>query len=61
MLLNFGKYKCRPDNMDGEYKMGDAVLGRTSKEKDLGVAFSGDIKVSEQCGIAMWCHTADLG
>ena len=38
--------------MDEEYKMGDAVLGRTTQEKDLGVTFSADIKVSEQCGIA---------
>ena len=29
--------------MDEEYKMGDAVLDRTTQEKDL---------VSEQCGIA---------
>ena len=27
-------------------------LGRTTKEKDLGVTFSADMKVSEQCGIA---------
>ena len=39
-------------NMDEEYKMGDAVLGRTTQEKDLGVTFSADMKVSEQCGIA---------
>ena len=38
--------------MDEEYKMGDAVLGRTTQEKDLGVTFSADMKVSEQCGIA---------
>ena len=38
--------------MDEEYKMGDAVLGRTTQEKDLGVTFSGDMNVSEQCGIA---------
>ena len=36
--------------MDEEYKMGDVVLGRTTKEKDLGVTFSADMKVSEQCG-----------
>ena len=55
MLLNFGKYKCihiGHGNMDEEYKMGDAVLGRTAQEKDLGVTFSADMKVSEQCGIA---------
>ena len=38
--------------MDEEYKMGDAVLGRTTQEKDLGVTFSADMKLSEQCGIA---------
>ena len=38
--------------MDEEYKMGDAVLGRTTQENDLGVTFSADMKVSEQCGIA---------
>ena len=55
MLLNFGKFKCihiRHGNMDEEYKMGDGVLGRTAKQKDLGVTFSADIKVSEECGIA---------
>ena len=36
-----------------KYKMGDAVLGRTTQEKDLGVTFSADMKVSEQCGIAV--------
>ena len=35
-----------------KYKMGDAVLDRTTQEKDLGVTFSADMKVSEQCGIA---------
>ena len=38
--------------MDEEYKMGDAVLGRTTQEKDLGVTFIADMKVSKQCGIA---------
>ena len=54
-LYNFGKCKCihiGHGNMDKEYKMGDAVLGRTTQEKDLGVAFSADMKVSEQCGTA---------
>ena len=56
MLLNFGKCKCiniGHGNMDDEYKMGDAVLGRTTQEKDLGVTFSADIKVSQQYGIAI--------
>ena len=55
MFFNFGKCKCihiGHGNMDEEYKMGDAVLGRTTQEKDLGVTFSADMKVSEQCGIA---------
>ena len=55
MLFNFGKCKCihiGHGNMDEEYKMGDAVLGRTTQEKDLGVTFNADMKVSEQCGIA---------
>ena len=55
MLFNFGKCKCNyigHGNMDKEYKMGDAVLGRTTQEKDLGVTFSPDMKVSEQCQIA---------
>ena len=55
MLLNFLKCKCiyrGHGNMDEEYKMGDAVLGRTTQEKGLGVTFSADMKVSEQCGIA---------
>ena len=29
--------------------MGEAVLGRTTQEKDLGVTFGADMKVSEQC------------
>ena len=55
MLFNFGKCKCihiGHGNMDKEYKMEDAVLGRTTQEKDLGVTFSADMKVSEQCRIA---------
>ena len=55
MLLNFRKCKCIHigyGNMYEEYKMGDAVLGRTPQEKDLGVTFSADMKVSEQCGVA---------
>ena len=41
MLLNFfGKCKCihiGHGNMDEEYKMGDAELGRTTQEKDMAV------------------------
>ena len=33
-------------------KLGDNVLGTATKEKDLRVTISADMKVSEQCGIA---------
>ena len=49
MLFNFGKCKCinlGHGNMDEEYKIGDTVLGRTTQEKELGVTFSADRKVS---------------
>ena len=55
MLITFGKCKCihvGHGNMDEEYKMGDAVLGRTRQEKYLVATFSADMKVSEQRGIA---------
>ena len=64
MLFNFGKCKCihiGHRNMDKEYKMEDAVLGRTTQEKDLGVTFSADMKVSEQCGIAASKRNQILG
>ena len=38
--------------MDEEYKMGDAVLDRTTQENYLRITIRGDKKVSEQCGIA---------
>ena len=43
--------------MDEEYKMGDAVVGRTTQEKDLGVTFSADIKV---CGMWDCCFKRKL-
>ena len=49
MLFNFGKCKCihiGHGNMDKEYKIGNAVLGRTTQEKYSGVTFSADMKVS---------------
>ena len=55
MLFNFGKCKCLHTghgNLDINYKMGDAVLRTTVKEKDLGITISADMKVSEQCGVA---------
>ena len=56
MLLNFGKFKCihiGHGNMDEEYKMGGAVLGRTTQEKDM--------TVSEQRGIAASKGNQSLG
>ena len=45
--------------------MGDAVLGRTTKEKKrkkgLGVTFSADMKASEQCEIAASKRNQILG
>ena len=55
MLFNFGKCKCIHigyGNVDEEYKMGYAVLNRTTQEKDLGVTFYDGMKVSEHCEIA---------
>ena len=53
MLFNFGKCECiHIGHGNMEYKMVDAVLGRPTQEKDLGVTFSADMKVSEHCGIA---------
>ena len=42
------------ENLDVKYKMGDTVLGTLyyHKRKYLGITISGDMKVSEQCGIA---------
>ena len=53
-VIKFLERKCihiGHGNMDEEYKMGDAVLRRTTQEKELGVTFNADMKVSEQCGI----------
>ena len=64
MLLNLGNYKCihiGHGNMDEEHKVWDAVLGRTTQEKDLGVTFCSDVKVSEQCEIAASKRNQILG
>ena len=55
MMFNFGKCKCLHTghgNEDAQYTMGGIVLNSTLKEKDLGLTFSADMKVSDQCGIA---------
>ena len=46
MSFNIGKRKCihiGHGNTDEEYKMVDAILGRTRKEKDLGVTFQSNV------------------
>ena len=55
MLFNFGKCKCLHTghgNLDVNDNMGKTVISTTVKEKDFGVTINGDMKVSEQCGIA---------
>ena len=34
------------------YEMGETILSKTVKEKDLGVSMNDNMKVSEQCRIA---------
>ena len=34
------------------YKMGETIISKTVKEKDLGVTMNANMKVSEQCRIA---------
>ena len=56
MLFNFGKCKCLhtgPGNTGMNYEMGGAILSKTVKEKDLGVSMNANMKVSEQCRIAV--------
>ena len=55
MLFNFGKCKCLhigPGNTGMNYEMGETILSKTVKEKDLGVTMNANMKVSEQCRIA---------
>ena len=52
MLIFFKGLHKGHGNLYVKYKMGDTVLGTITKEKDLGVTLSADMKVSEQCGIA---------
>ena len=40
-------------NMVEEYKMGDAVLGRTTQGKDLGVTFSADMTRKFQSNVGL--------
>ena len=56
MLFNFGKCKCLhtgPGNTGMNYEMGGTILSKTGKEKDLGVTMNANMKVSEQCRIAV--------
>ena len=40
-------WKC-----EHKYFMGDTIVGKSVKEKDLGVTVSADMTFPEQCGIA---------
>ena len=54
IIFNYGKCNCLHSghgNEDAQYTMGDTVLNTTAREKDLGLAISADMKVSEQCGM----------
>ena len=41
--------------------MGDTILGTTVNENDVGVKISGDMKVSDHCGIVASKGNALLG
>ena len=54
MLFNFGKcLHAGPGNTGMNYEMGGTILSITVKEKDLGVTMNANMKVSEQCRIAV--------
>ena len=55
MVFNFNKCKCLhlgQKNANLAYKMSHVETGTIKTEKDLGVSFSSNFKVSEQCEIA---------
>ena len=52
MSFNVGKCKVMhfgKNNVKAEYKMNERKLAEITGEKDLGVIFSNDLKVSKQC------------
>ena len=54
--FNFGKCRCLhtgPGNTDMSYEIGGTILSKTVREKDLGVTLNANMKVSEQCRIAI--------
>ena len=56
MLYNFGKCKCLhtgPGNTGMNYELGGTIPSKTVKEKDIGVSMNANMKVSEQCIIAV--------
>ena len=63
MIFNFGKRKCLhtgPGNTGVNYEMGGTILSKTVKEKDLGVTMNANMKVSEQCRIAVSKGNQDI-
>ena len=64
MLFNFGKFKCLhtwPGNTGIHFEMGETILSKTVKEKDLGVTMNANMKVSEQCRIAAFKGNQVIG
>ena len=64
--MTFNVAKCKVlhvgrRNQKHEYKMGDVVLGLTSKEKDLDVWISNDLKYGFQCERATKAVNSALG
>ena len=64
MVFNVGKCKVLHigrRNKKFEYKMGDAILGETTEEKDLGIWISSDLKYGTQCERAAKAANSALG
>ncbi len=56
MLFKFEKCKClhaEHGNTGVKYEIGGTSLSKTVKEKDFGVTINANMKVSEQCRIAV--------
>ena len=64
--MSFNTDKCTvihmgKNNMEAEYKMGDSVLKKSKKERDLGVIIDSSGKCSEQCILAVRKANSILG
>ena len=64
MFFHFVKCKCirkGPGTTGMNYEMGGTILGKTLKEKNLGVTMNANMTVSEQCRIAASSGNQVLG